>query len=1084
MADQSRYDAFMSYSHAADDLLAPRLQAGLQRFAKPWWKRRATRVFRDESSLSANPHLWSSITDALDDSEWFVLLLSPEAATSEWVNNEIEYWTQHKGTDRILPVVTEGHFDWQGSEIFPPALRFADEPRWVDLRFGHTDELLDLNHAEFRNAVADIASAVRGIPKDELASEEVRQHRRTIRTAWAAGIVVLLLGIAATIGAVVAVNQSNEARRLATAEADARADAETSALEATRQAEIAQDERDTANEQRDRADEQTAVAQAAAEEADLATIISRSAALSSENPEVSILLALEAHRRDPKPATEQAVLNALGSSTIPNRVSSLGPIADPTDACTAFFDSSDGTTQFGVADGLMVSRDSLTGETVEHGPPPAICIVWVGDELLDRRAASSLDGLQMWIGPYEGAWEIEKEFAEPTFLVEMSLNATNKILVVTPPDGLSLLPEDGAVLTLLDAASGESVGTPITGGVDFLSVATTEDGSLIAIGYGIPAGPDGDGLTIVADGNNGEEIFRVTTPLPAGALTFDEATGQLLAMIIDGSLVTIDLSIGEIVSEVESGATSFPLALKVRPDGLILAVTSGQVEVLDRRNGSTDLTVELRDVGFARIRPDGTVLTVTSERRTEIIDLNGNALVEQSWEVDTFAVVAFNDGRAGAVNWPNGDPEVIDLATGVRSTGALITSEGERFAARTAYPEPDGIWAYDIFGVLSRWKGGRVVARIDLPGAYYVDGARLNDTLVAFTMSSDGETTVMLVRLGSDEAEVVFTVPAPNANIAHPTLEGGVHVIDEDGTLHSYDPTGAMISEIETGAENAFVITLDPNSGKLAVGAQADAMIIDPATGDVEPLGYVGDVANLGFARGGTLLAVTSGDGTVRLWDLERNESAGLVWDGSGVQRQGSPPWYDEATDSLWVSSSGQLLQIPLNPERWIERACEVVGRDLTQEEWDRYVPGGGEILSACAKFRAETDSDTAPIAAEPTATEPAEENVTVEGEIDFDTSLGSFTVTDGSEVLGCEAGTQEEMDGAAGVEKTLTCESGSRSGTFTITFVPPEGTWKVTGTTGDFEGLSGGGDWSGQANADGSTGSDTWSGEITFADG
>ena len=29
------YDGFISYSHAADDLLAPRLQAGLQRFANP-----------------------------------------------------------------------------------------------------------------------------------------------------------------------------------------------------------------------------------------------------------------------------------------------------------------------------------------------------------------------------------------------------------------------------------------------------------------------------------------------------------------------------------------------------------------------------------------------------------------------------------------------------------------------------------------------------------------------------------------------------------------------------------------------------------------------------------------------------------------------------------------------------------------------------------------------------------------------------------------------------------------------------------------------------------------------------------------
>jgi hypothetical protein len=31
-------------SHAADHLLAPPLQAGLQRFVKPWWKRRAFRI--------------------------------------------------------------------------------------------------------------------------------------------------------------------------------------------------------------------------------------------------------------------------------------------------------------------------------------------------------------------------------------------------------------------------------------------------------------------------------------------------------------------------------------------------------------------------------------------------------------------------------------------------------------------------------------------------------------------------------------------------------------------------------------------------------------------------------------------------------------------------------------------------------------------------------------------------------------------------------------------------------------------------------------------------------------------------------
>ena len=40
------YDAFVSYSHAADGRLAPALQRGLQSLAKPWYRRRALRVFR------------------------------------------------------------------------------------------------------------------------------------------------------------------------------------------------------------------------------------------------------------------------------------------------------------------------------------------------------------------------------------------------------------------------------------------------------------------------------------------------------------------------------------------------------------------------------------------------------------------------------------------------------------------------------------------------------------------------------------------------------------------------------------------------------------------------------------------------------------------------------------------------------------------------------------------------------------------------------------------------------------------------------------------------------------------------------
>jgi hypothetical protein len=106
------FDAFISYSHAADGRLAPALQRAIQRLAKPWYRARALRVFRDESALSANPHLWSSIQTALDESDWFVLLASPDAAASEWVNRELDHWLTTKSPDRILVVVTDGTWQW------------------------------------------------------------------------------------------------------------------------------------------------------------------------------------------------------------------------------------------------------------------------------------------------------------------------------------------------------------------------------------------------------------------------------------------------------------------------------------------------------------------------------------------------------------------------------------------------------------------------------------------------------------------------------------------------------------------------------------------------------------------------------------------------------------------------------------------------------------------------------------------------------------------------------------------------------------------------------------------------------------
>ena len=191
----SRDHAFISYSHAADGQLAPALRNGLQRFAAPWrvfrWRNpvRALRIFQDQASLSANPALWPTIENALGSAEWLILLASPEAAQSPWVVKAIDFWCRNKRPERLLIGQTDGDiawdhdkkdFDWNKTTALPRLLSgvFTDEPRWIDARWTRTGAQASLRDPRFRDLVAELAAPLRGIARDELIGEDIRQRRR------------------------------------------------------------------------------------------------------------------------------------------------------------------------------------------------------------------------------------------------------------------------------------------------------------------------------------------------------------------------------------------------------------------------------------------------------------------------------------------------------------------------------------------------------------------------------------------------------------------------------------------------------------------------------------------------------------------------------------------------------------------------------------------------------------------------------------------------------------------------------------------------------------------------------------------
>jgi len=185
-----RYDAFISYSHAAAGF-APLLHRALQRYAKPWWKRRAVRVFRDQTNLTLAPDLFGAIRETLDDSRHLILLASPEAAHSVWVDREVGHWLAAQGPERVLILLLDGEIAWSEAAAdfdpdrttaLPPALHgaFAAEPLWLDLRWTGGGPV-SRRDPRLLDAVARLSAVLRGVSLDEIAGEDLRQHKRTRR---------------------------------------------------------------------------------------------------------------------------------------------------------------------------------------------------------------------------------------------------------------------------------------------------------------------------------------------------------------------------------------------------------------------------------------------------------------------------------------------------------------------------------------------------------------------------------------------------------------------------------------------------------------------------------------------------------------------------------------------------------------------------------------------------------------------------------------------------------------------------------------------------------------------------------------
>ena len=196
-----RYSAFISYSHA-DARWAKWLHRSLERYRLPKRLRstdgglvnaagKFLPVFRDNEELAASSDLARSIVEALENSAALIVICSPRAAKSRWVNEEIRTFIRLGRADRIFCVIVDGdpHSGNPETECFPPALLadLSKEPLAVDLRSRETARL-------------KLIAGILGLRYDDLRQREaaLRYRRLAIAASLSLAGLVLMTGLAIT----------------------------------------------------------------------------------------------------------------------------------------------------------------------------------------------------------------------------------------------------------------------------------------------------------------------------------------------------------------------------------------------------------------------------------------------------------------------------------------------------------------------------------------------------------------------------------------------------------------------------------------------------------------------------------------------------------------------------------------------------------------------------------------------------------------------------------------------------------------------------------------------------------------------
>jgi tetratricopeptide (TPR) repeat protein len=219
-----QYRAFISYSHK-DERIASRLHRKLEAYRLPRKLRKSGQtdssrirpVFRDRDELASASSLTESIENALAASQALIVVCSPDAVASRWVNEEIRYFRTLHPERSVLAFVVAGNpggdpRDTNSNAAIPLKLLLNDPAR-------EDGDLLEpvAAHASrdgdgFSSAFLKLVAGLADVPYDHLRQRDLHRKQRIWASISLASLLLTSILAVLTWRATIARNEARMAR--------------------------------------------------------------------------------------------------------------------------------------------------------------------------------------------------------------------------------------------------------------------------------------------------------------------------------------------------------------------------------------------------------------------------------------------------------------------------------------------------------------------------------------------------------------------------------------------------------------------------------------------------------------------------------------------------------------------------------------------------------------------------------------------------------------------------------------------------------------------------------------------------------